>query len=135
LFDAVFHNLVTDTIRAVPMDARDLPDYAGRLFDAYERNPELRRMATWRRLERAAPHPQLDLLVENNRADIAAIAQSQKDGRIPVRFAAVEILTIVLSIAAMWMSQTPELTGVIQRLSRARRRAVVVDAVNAILAF
>src|SRR5262249_54090050 len=66
LFDAVFHNLVTDTIRAVPMDARDLPDYAGRLFDAYERNPELRRMATWRRLERGAPHPQLDLLVENN---------------------------------------------------------------------
>jgi hypothetical protein len=32
-------------------------------------------------------------------------------------------------------SQTPELTGVLQRLSRARRRLVVVDAVKAILAY
>jgi hypothetical protein len=34
----------------------------------------------------------------------------------------------------MRMSQTPELTTVLQRLSRARRRAVVVEAVTAILA-
>jgi AcrR family transcriptional regulator len=135
LFDAVFRRLVIETISAVPLDAGDLPDYAGRLFDAYERNPELRRIATWRRLERGAPHPHLEPLVENNRRDIAAIAQAQKEGHIPKRFAAVELLTILLTLAAMWMSQTPELTGVVQRLSRARRRAVVVDAVNAILAY
>jgi AcrR family transcriptional regulator len=135
LFDAVFRRLVLDTISAVPMDARDLPDYAGRLFDAYERNPDLRRIATWRRLERGAPHPQLEPLLANNRHDIGAIAKAQKDGDIQNRFAPVELLTIVLSLAAMWMSQTPELTSVLQRLSRARRRAVVVDAVKAILAF
>jgi hypothetical protein len=82
----------------------------------------------------AHPHPQLELLLENNRVDMAAIAQAQKEGRIPDRFAAVEILTIVLSIAAMWMSQAPELTGVIRLVSPARRRAVVVGAVKAILA-
>jgi hypothetical protein len=69
------------------------------------------------------------------RRDIAAIAQTQQDGHIPNRFAPVELLTIVLTLAAMCMSQTPELTGVLQRLSRTRRRAVVVDAVNAILAY
>jgi Tetracyclin repressor-like, C-terminal domain len=116
-------------------DARDLPEYAGRLFDAYELNPKLRRLATWRRLERGAPHPQLEPLLENNRVDIAAIARAQKEGHIPNRFAAVELLTIVLTVAAMWMSQTPELTSVLQRLSRARRRTVVVDAVKAVLAY
>jgi AcrR family transcriptional regulator len=135
IFDAVFSRLVVDTISAVPMDASDLPDYAGRLFDAYERNPKLRRIATWRRLERGAPHPHLEPLLENNRRDIAAIARAQRDGHIPNRFAAVELLTIVLTLAAMWMSQTPELTGVLQRLSCARRRLVVVEAVEAILAY
>jgi AcrR family transcriptional regulator len=133
LFDAVFHQLVVDTISAVPMDARDLAEYAGRLFDAYERNPELRRIATWRRLERGAPH--LEPLLENNRRDIAAISRAQKEGHIPDRFAAVELLTIVLTVAAMWMSQTPELTSVLQRLSRVRRRTVVVDTVKAVLAY
>jgi hypothetical protein len=95
----------------------------------------LRRIATWRRLERGAPNPQLKPLLENNRVDIAAIARAQKEGHIPNRFAAVELLTIVLTVAAMWMSQTPELTSVLQRLSRARRRTVVVDAVKAVLAY
>jgi len=134
LFDAVFRRLVLETVSAVPMDARDLPGYAGRLFDAYERNPGLRRIATWRRLERGAPHPQLEALVENNRDDVAAIASAQADGAIPSRFAPVEMLTIVLTLAAMWMSQTPELTTAIRPISRGRRRAVVVDAVTAVLA-
>src|SRR5215471_13677885 len=76
LFDAVFRQLVVDTISEVAMDPHDLPDYAGRLYDAYHRQPELRRIATWRRLERAAPHPLLDELVANNRTDVAAIARA-----------------------------------------------------------
>jgi AcrR family transcriptional regulator len=134
LFDAVFRGFVADTIRAVPMDADDLPGYAGRLFDSYARQPELRRMATWRRLERDAPHPPLEAIVENNRADIAAIARAQREGRVSSHFSAAELLTMALTLAAMWMSQTPELSGMLRRQSHARRRAVVVDAVRAILA-
>ena len=134
LFDAVFRGLVVETVDAVPFDARELPGYAGRLFDAYERDPVLRRIATWRRLERGAPHPQFDYLVDNNRRDVEALARVQADGQVPTRFAPAELLTIVLSLAAMWMSQTPELSSVVQRIPRARRRAVVVDAVTAILA-
>jgi len=134
LFDTIFRKLVMDTIRALPMDPLDLPGYAARLFDRYEQQPELRRIATWRRLERGAPHPQLDRLVENNRTDIAAIAQAQKDGHLSSRFGAVELLTMVISLAAMWMSQTPELTQELQQVTRARRRLVVIDAIAAILA-
>jgi len=134
LFDTVFRRLVIDTIRAVPMDATDLPDYAGRLFDSYERQPDMRRIATWRRLERGAPYPPLEPLVENNRTDIATIARAQTAGHVPEHFTAVELLTLVLTLAAMWASQTPELTEVLRRHSLARRRAVVVEAVRAILA-
>jgi heme exporter protein D len=41
---------------------------------------------------------------------------------------------MVLTLAAMWMSQTPELTQALQKVSRERRREVVIDAVTAILA-
>jgi AcrR family transcriptional regulator len=133
LFDTVFHALVEDTIRAVPMDARDLAGYAGRLFDSYEQQPDLRRIATWRRLERGAPHPPLQALVDNNRSDVAAIKRLQREGRLSNQFAAIELLTMLLTLAAMWMSQTPELTAATRKLSKARRRQVVVDAVKAIV--
>jgi len=133
LFDVIFRKLVVDTTRTVPLDPLDLPGYAGRLFDSFEQQPDLRRIATWRRLERGAPHPQLDHLVENNRADVASIAQAQKDGHLSSHFQAVELLTMVLTLAAMWMSQTPELTQALQQVSPARRREVVIDAVEAIL--
>jgi AcrR family transcriptional regulator len=133
LFDASFRRLVVDTVRAVPFDALDLSGYAGRLFDSYESQPELRRIATWRRLERGAPHPKLDILVENNRADLAAIEHAQRDGTVCDSFTPVELLTLVLTIAAMWVSQTPELTSAFKNLSRQRRRAAVVSAVDAIL--
>src|ERR1700709_1472007 len=53
LFDAVFHELVVNTLREVPIDTDDLAGYAGRLFDGYEAHPEIQRLATWYRLERA----------------------------------------------------------------------------------
>jgi AcrR family transcriptional regulator len=133
LFDALFRGLVVDTISAVPMDVHDLQEYAGRLYDSYERRPELRRIATWRRLERGAPHPALAELVENNRNALDAIAQAHLDRDVSDHFAPVELLTIVLTLAAMWMSQTPELMGVLDGVSSARRRQVVVDAVRAVV--
>jgi AcrR family transcriptional regulator len=134
LFDAVFHALVRDTVAAVPFDTDDLPGYAARLFDSYEARPELRRIATWRRLERGDPHARLHALLENNRRDLAAIADAQRDGRLSNHFTPAELLTIILTVAAMWMSQTPELTDVLRRSSRTRRRSVVIDTVQAILA-
>src|SRR3954468_14361394 len=52
LFDAVFSDMASGTVDEVPMDAADLPSYAGRLFDSYERRPWVQRLVTWYLLER-----------------------------------------------------------------------------------
>jgi AcrR family transcriptional regulator len=134
LFDAVFSAYVEDMIQDVPLDVTDLAEYAARLFDRYDSEPDIRRLSTWRRLERGAPHPPLEGIVKNNRADVTAIARAQRAGQLPSAFSAVELLTLILTLAAMWTSQSPELTTVIRRLPRARRRQVVIDAVRSILA-
>src|SRR3982074_434368 len=52
LFDAVMDANVERIIDAVPIDATDLPGYAGRLFTYAIDHPELLRLVTWARLER-----------------------------------------------------------------------------------
>src|SRR5215470_4470193 len=78
LFDAAFAALVTEITADVPPEADDLVAYAGRLFDNYERRPEVRRMAAWRQLERSTSQPPLELIVQSNRATIRAITEAQK---------------------------------------------------------
>src|ERR1700740_3014501 len=39
-------------LRDTPIDATDLPEYAGQLFDRYQKDPQIQRLATWYRLER-----------------------------------------------------------------------------------
>src|ERR1700691_346141 len=53
LFDAVFDRIVEATLSDTPIDPTNLPEYAGRLFDRYQKHPEVQRLATWHRLERA----------------------------------------------------------------------------------
>jgi AcrR family transcriptional regulator len=66
LFDAVFNEIVDHTVSATPIDPTDLPEYAGRLFDGYEQHPEIQRLATWYRLERAGTNAPLDKIIESN---------------------------------------------------------------------
>jgi hypothetical protein len=47
LFDAVANATVDHIIDAVPIDADDLPAYAGRLFDYLADNPDMLRVLTW----------------------------------------------------------------------------------------
>src|SRR5205807_8384320 len=51
LFEAVFDRIVEETLSDTAIDPTDLPEYAGRLFDRYQRHPEVQRLATWYRLE------------------------------------------------------------------------------------
>jgi AcrR family transcriptional regulator len=133
LFDAAFEVMVQDTIAAVAFDATDLADWAGRMFDSYERQPEMRRMAAWRRLERGAPHPPLDPIVQANHDQIAAIAEAQKAGYVSAYFAPVDVLAVLLALTFMWNSLTPELTAAVRGHSKTRRRKVVTDAVRSLL--
>jgi len=134
LFDAVWAAYVDEMVGAVSMDVADLPEYAAQLFDRYESEPDARRLSMWRRLDRAAPHPPVEGVVKENRRRIDAIAEAQRQGQLPNRLSAVELISIVLTIAAMWTTQSPELARLLRRTSRARRREIVKDAVRAILA-
>jgi AcrR family transcriptional regulator len=134
LFDAVFNAMVVETLREVPIDVADLPGYAGRLFDGYQRNPQIARLATWYRLERAGTVAPLEMVVKSNRDKVDAISRAQRSGELPSHFAAADLLALVLALAALWDSATPEFTELTSRYTAARRRRVVTDAVAAVLA-
>lgn len=133
LFNAVFDELVLGTLDEVPIDAHDLAEYAGRLFDRYEQHPEVQRLATWYRLERGRDAAPLELVVASMRSKTDAIAKAQRAGVVPRTFPAADLLTIVLHLSGLWSAVQPESAVAVARRSRAERRRVVVAAVRAVL--
>ena len=133
LFDAVFNQLVVRTTAETPIDATDLPEYAGKLFDGFEQYPEVQRLATWYRLERAGSDEPLELIMQSNAHKVEAIAKAQKDGLIPAKYEPIVLLALVLQLSALWTGLTPEYAMLVSRTSAAERRKVVTDAVAALL--
>ncbi len=134
LFDAVFDAMCRETVNAVPIDAADLPEYAGRLFDSYQERPWVQRLATWYRLERAGTGGVIPVVVEANTAKVRAVAAAQAEGLLPTRFSAAELLGLVLHLSGFWSAQMPEFDAVLDaREDMAARRRLVVDSVAALL--
>jgi AcrR family transcriptional regulator len=133
LFDAVFDLIITTTVSENPITPDDLPGYAGRLFDGYDAYPAVARLVTWYRLERADGGPSFATAVASNQDKIAKIARAQKDGLLPSRYPAAELLALVLHIAAFWTAITPDFEALAGRTSRTHRRQVVIDTVTALL--
>jgi len=131
LFEAVFNEVCGDTVREVPLDPADLAGYAGKIFDRYEAHPEMARLATWHRLERATPLP---LVLDKTKTKIARITAAQRDGLVRADIGAADLLGLVVHLAALWTATTPEFGSLVARHSRAHRRKVVTDAVGALLA-
>jgi len=131
LFDSVFSSQVVAFTDSVQFDATDLAGYVGRAFDLYEDNPSTLRLATWYQLERPDGEP-LQSIAASNQSKLEKIAQAQQEGHLPTQYTAHEILTIVRALAMSWHIQTPELGAVAPR-DRARRRQVVVSAVENLL--
>jgi AcrR family transcriptional regulator len=134
LFDAVFDRIVEATVSETPIDPTDLPEYAGRLFDRYERHPEIQRLATWYRLERGESDDPIGAIVASNAAKVKSIAEAQKAGLLSTRFEPAVLLALVLTISGTWSSMTPEYAGLVKRLSVAKRRRAIVDSVATLLA-
>jgi len=134
LFDAVFNNLVANTLREIPIDVTNLLEYAGRLFDGYEKHPQVPRLATWYHLERAGAQASLEAIAASSRDKVDAITRAQQAGQLPSHFAAADLLALVLALASMWTSTTPEFTELIPGHTVAGRRRVITDAVAAVLA-
>jgi AcrR family transcriptional regulator len=128
LFDAVFNALVVDTVHDVPIDAGDLPGYAGRLFDRNLSHPLALRVAIWHSLERggsALP----EAVVDANRGKVEAIARAQEEGRVSRRFPADELMVMITGLSILG---APDLAMTLagDADTQARRRRTVTEAVR-----
>ena len=132
LFDAVMRELAEHTLREAPIDATDLPEYAGRLYDRFATDPAMARLANWYRME-GAGYAAVDLVVASTRDKLAAVTKAQENGRIPSRFTPVEVLALVVHLSSLWSAMTPEMATLTEDIPHERRRAVVVAAVAALL--
>jgi AcrR family transcriptional regulator len=133
LFNAVFDRMVQRNLAEVPIDVSDLAEYAGKLFDGYEADPTVQRLATWHRLERGAGAAPIPVVTASFEGKVEAITKAQRAGTLPKTFAATDLLAIVLQLSGMWSGLTPEFQPAVAKHSRAHRRRVVVAAVQAIL--
>src|SRR6202050_5373647 len=107
LFDAVFDRIVNATVTDTPIDPTNLPEYAGRLFDRYQKHPEVQRLATWYRLERADGADPIAAIMASNSDKVKAIDEAQRSGRLTTRFEPAVLLALVLTISSTWSSMTP----------------------------
>jgi len=132
LFDAVFTQHLHRIVDAVPFTPDDLPGYAVALYDSYLTDPELVRLASWRRLERVptgdllAGHP--DLTAPKHEA----IAQAQDDGRIIGGIRPDEVYAMVIALAGTWspVSATSTASRDDDPADHDRRRAALREVVR-----
>ena len=128
LFDAVFSHCIKTSLDAVDFDARDLPAYAGRVFDHFADAPHRLRLSTWYRLER----PQgigLQAVIDANHVRVKAIVAAQDSGVIPSDFTPVQLLALIQSLATAWATMNPEFASLARESSRGERRRAVTQAV------
>ncbi|GEO26901.1 HTH-type transcriptional repressor [Alicyclobacillus acidoterrestris] len=134
LFDAVLNEIVHQTVTNIPITPEDLPEYAGKLFDAHEQHPDVARVVMWHRLERGGDGQQIPGGGDAARHKIDVIRSAQEAGKLPSHFDAEQLMLLIQSIASLWTSQPPEIAELVAAKSdRARRRATVVEAVRRLL--
>lgn len=98
LFDAVFDTIVVQTMSDVPIDAEDLPEYAGRLWDWYQARPELLRLGDWDALEREGVGMTAHAARAATAEKVAAIAEAQRRGLADPTVAPATLLALLLAI-------------------------------------
>jgi AcrR family transcriptional regulator len=133
LFDAVIQAMIVERTQEIPIDVDDLPSYGARLFDSYEDDPDVVRLATWHRLEHKDSTRLFEPLVKSLQDKVDAISAAQEQGILPTRFEATTLLGLVLHMAAIWTVSTPEFFAVLGSNSRKMRRKVVVDSIELLL--
>ncbi len=133
LFDAVWESVVQEVIESAPVDATDLAGYAARLADTYREHPEIRRLVSWRRLERGHEGPHR-FAFENAKATVEAIAKAQADGTVPDHFEPAVLLALIINIASLWTtSSSLEILTVVDVSAAKLQRDIVRDAVERLL--
>ncbi|GII55866.1 putative TetR family regulatory protein [Planotetraspora thailandica] len=107
LFETVYDAAVAELLDAAPFDPRDLPGYAGALFDFYRAHPDLMRLTRWRGLEQPGAQP-LPAAREATKAKLQALAAAQAEGIVDAGLPPHVLLTLVLTLASTWTDGSPE---------------------------
>jgi AcrR family transcriptional regulator len=126
LFEAVYEAIAEQTVNAVPIDADDLAEYAGRLHDTAQQHPQVMRFLTWYALE-STERPAPDIVARSMQDKIASIEAAQQHGSVRRDKPAAEILALVLTLANMWQHHMEDVNGLVPP---ARQRATITDAVR-----
>ena len=132
LFDAVFaahlHRIVDD----VPFTADDLPTYAVRLYDSYLTDPELVRLASWKRLERTPTGALLEAHPELTADKFDAIARAQAAGQVAPGLRPDDVYALVIALAGAWSPASATFTAseADSDADHERRRAALRDVVQ-----
>jgi AcrR family transcriptional regulator len=135
LFDAVLDSFTAEAVGAVPIDADDLPGYAGRLFDYHYDHPHLLRLVTWARLEGRSTQAAHEQRKTSYRRRTDAITAAQRAGIVTTAIPAAQILDMVESLAVGWTSAARGVLADARQLKRERttHRDAVTEAVRRIV--
>jgi AcrR family transcriptional regulator len=129
LFDAVMDTQVTRLLDIVPFTARDLPNYAGALFDYLLANPHQLRLASWYRLERGSTGLTPAAIDSSMHTKTSAISAAQADKVVSALLAPEDLLVFLLGLVSAWMPSSPHAVPGITEQQVGTHRAAVVAAV------
>lgn len=107
LFDAVFAEHLALVVHLVPFDARHLPGYAVRLYDAYLERPEIVRLAVWARLERLPTGDLLTVAADDVAAKTAAVREAQEAGVVDPGLDPHDVYAMVIGLSLTWSPASP----------------------------
>jgi AcrR family transcriptional regulator len=131
LFDAVFDQLAGSTVEGVPFDPTNLAEYAGRLFDYYEANPDIVRLSAWYQLERT--DDSLPVHVLNSHANkVSLLAEAQRSGLVSSRLPAEQLLNMIIHLSVAGTGLTPVLKPADRDAKESRES--IVSAVQRLVA-
>ncbi len=127
LFDAVFDAVVVRNVTDVPIDATNLPEYAARLAEQYEKYPDVARLATWDRLERDGAGLRSAVIVGANVHKVDEVRKAQEDGVIGDHLPAAILLELVFAVAAARFDAVDPIS---EAPSLERRQQMIKEAVS-----
>ena len=135
LFDAVLDRFTDDAVDAVPIDADDLPTYAGRLFDYHCEHPDLLRLVTWARLEGRTTVSAQEQRRASYRRRAAAIDEVQRRGAVTNTLGGSQLLDMIESLAVGWTAAARGVLATPRQLKaeRAAQRQAITEAVRRIV--
>lgn len=127
LFDEVGVAWISRSMNDVPVTAHDLPEFAARLFDQYQRYPEMIRLVTWAGLERGPEANRIEPVMTSYQGKLRAIRQAQQEGVVSDRFSAETLLELILALIRTAPSLTADPADPDEPQ---RRRQAIKDAVR-----